>query len=50
MNKKEQAKESKRQRAERIANSSNGMTMRTRVVPSKKKYDRREANKQAFKD
>jgi hypothetical protein len=50
MNKKEQAKESKRQRAERIANSSNGMTMRTRVVPSKKKYDRREANKLAFKD
>jgi hypothetical protein len=49
-NKKEQAKESKRQRAERIANSSNGMTMRTRVVPSKKKYDRREANKLAFKD
>ena len=50
MNKKEQAKESKRQRAERIANSSNGMTMRTRVVPSKKKYDRREVNKLAFKD
>lgn len=50
MNKKEQAKESKRQRAERIANSSNGMTMRTRIVPSKKKYDRREANKLAFKD
>ena len=50
MNKKKQAKESKRQRAERIANSSNGMTMRTRVVPSKKKYDRREANKLAFKD
>lgn len=50
MNKKEQAKESKRQRAERIANSSNGMTMRTRVVPSKKKYNRREANKFAFKD
>lgn len=50
MNKKEQAKESKRQRAERIANSLNGMTMRTRVVPSKKKYDRREANKLAFKD
>ena len=50
MNKKLQAKESKRQRAERIANSSNGMTMRTRVVPSKKKYDRREANKLAFKD
>ena len=50
MNKKEQAKESKRQRAEWIANSSNGMTMRTRVVPSKKKYDRREANKLAFKD
>ena len=50
MNKKEQAKESKRQRAERIANSSNGVTMRTRVVPSKKKYDRRKANKLAFKD
>ena len=50
MNKKEQAKESKRQRAERIANSSNGMTMRTRVVPSKKKYDRRKAERIAFKD
>ena len=50
MNKKEQAKESKRQRAERIANSSNGMTMSTRVVPSKQQYDRREANKLAFKD
>lgn len=50
MKKTEQAKESKRQRAERIAASSNGMTMRTRVVPSKKKYNRREANKLAFKD
>ena len=50
MNKKEQAKESKRQRAERIANSSNGITMRTRVVPSKKKYDRRKAERIAFKD
>lgn len=35
------AKESKRQRAERIANSNNGMTMRTRTVQSKKKYSRK---------
>lgn len=50
MNKKEQAKESKRQRAERIAGTNNGATLRTRTVPSKKKYDRRKANKLAFKD
>ena len=40
-NMKNQAKESKRQRAERIANSNNGLTMRTRTVPSKKKYSRK---------
>jgi hypothetical protein len=50
MKKTEQAKETKRQRAERIAGSSNGMTLRTRVVPSKKKYDRREAKRIAFRE
>ena len=50
MKKKELAKETRRQRAERIAESSNGMTMRTRVVPSKKIYNRRKADKLAFKD
>jgi len=34
------AKESKRQRDERIAESNNGTTMRTRVVPNKKKRKR----------
>lgn len=34
------AKESKRQRDERIAESNNGTTLRTRVVPSKKKRKR----------
>lgn len=36
----QQAKESKRQRNERIKNSNNGATLRTRTVPSKKKYTR----------
>ena len=45
-----QAKESVRQRAERIANSNNGLTLRTRTVPSKKKYNRQKENRQAFKD
>lgn len=31
------AKESKRQRDERIAESNNGTTLRTRVVPNKKR-------------
>lgn len=34
------AKESKRQRDERIAESNNGTTLRTRVVPNKKKRKR----------
>lgn len=34
------AKESKRQRDERIAASNNGTTLRTRVVPNKKKKKR----------
>lgn len=46
----EQAKESRRQRAERIAGTSNGTTLRTRVVPSKKKYDRRVAERRAFRE
>lgn len=39
--KKNEAKESKRQRAERIAQSNNGMTLRTRTVPNKKKCSRK---------
>lgn len=39
--KKNEAKESKRQRAERIAQSNNGMTLRTRSIPNKKKYSRK---------
>lgn len=35
------AKESKRQRSERIANSNNGATLRTRVVGDKKKKHKR---------
>ena len=35
-----QAKESKRQRNERIAGTNNGTTLRTRVVPNKKKRTR----------
>ena len=34
------AKESMRQRDERIAESNNGATLRTRVVPNKKKRKR----------
>lgn len=34
------AKESERQRDERIAESNNGNTLRTRVVPNKKKRKR----------
>lgn len=45
-----QAKESKRQRNERIADTNNGMTLRTRIVPSKKQYNRQETNRKAFKE
>ena len=45
-----QTKESKRQRNERIAGTNNGMTTGTRVVPSKKIYNRRKADKRAFND
>lgn len=45
-----QAKESKRQRNERIASTNNGMTLRTRIVPSKKQYNRQETNRKAFKE
>lgn len=41
MKKLNNAKESKRQRAERIAQSNNGMTLRTRTVPNKKAYSRK---------
>ena len=39
------AKETKRQRKERISNSNNGATMRTRVVKNKKKYTRKTKHK-----
>lgn len=45
-----QVKESKRQRNERIADTNNGMTLRTRIVPSKKQYNRQETNRKAFKE
>ena len=45
-----QAKESKRQRNERIAGTNNGMTLRTRIVPSEKQYNRQETNRKAFKE
>lgn len=37
----QKAKESARLRQERIAGTSNGMTMRTRVVRDRKKYSRK---------
>lgn len=40
------AKETKRQRKERISNSNNGATMRTRVVKNKKKYTRKTKHKE----
>lgn len=39
------AKETKCQRKERISNSNNGATMRTRVVKNKKKYTRKTKHK-----
>lgn len=47
---KTKAKETKRQRAERIANSNNGNTMRTRVVKDKKKYSRKTKHKKITKE
>lgn len=41
------AKESERQRNERIAGSNNGNTLKTRVVSSKKKYKRNKKVKDA---
>lgn len=35
------AKESQRQRDERLKGTNNGATLRTRVVPDKKKYSRK---------
>ena len=47
---KTKAKETKRQRAERIANSNNGKTMRTRVVKDKKKYTRKTKHKKMSRE
>jgi len=47
---KTKAKETKRQRAERIANSNNGNTMRTRIVKDKKKYSRKRKHKNDTKE
>lgn len=35
------AKESERMRQERLEGTNNGVTLRTRVVPSKRKYKRK---------
>ncbi len=47
---KTKAKETKRQRKERISNSNNGATTRTRVVKNKKKYTRKTKHKQMSKE
>lgn len=44
------AKETKCQRKERISNSNNGATMRTRVVKDKKKYTRKTKHKKMSKE
>ena len=44
------AKETKKQRATRIAESNNGRTMRTRVVKDKKKYTRKTKHKKYSKE
>ena len=36
------AKENERMRNERIASTNNGMTLRTRSIPNKKKYTRKQ--------
>lgn len=36
------AKENERMRNERIAGTNNGMTLRTRSIPNKKKYTRKQ--------
>lgn len=43
-------KETKKQRATRIAESNNGRTMRTRVVKNKKKYTRKAKHKQMSRE
>lgn len=45
---KNKAKESVRQRNERISETNNGMTLRTRTVPSKKRYNRQQVNRRAL--
>lgn len=44
------AKETKRQRKERIAGSDNGRTLRTRVVKNKKKYTRKTKHKEMTRE
>ena len=39
---KDNAKENERMRNERIAGTNNGMTLRTRSIPNKKKYTRKQ--------
>lgn len=39
---KDSAKENERMRNERIADTNNGMTLRTRSIPNKKKYTRKQ--------
>ena len=45
MNTLEQIKETKAQRAARIAGTGNGATLRTRLIPLKQKYSRKEKHK-----
>ena len=47
---KNQAKETKRMRSERISETNNGMTLRTRAVPNKKKYDRNKEKRNKFNE
>lgn len=42
----EKAKESVRQRNERIKGTNNGVTLRTRVITDKKKYNRAKMKKE----
>jgi hypothetical protein len=48
--KKNSAKENERMRKERISNSNNGATTRTRVVKDKKKYTRKTKHKKYSKE
>lgn len=48
--KNEKAKETERMRNERIKGTSNGQTLRTRIVPDKKGYSRKIKHKGSLKE